>query len=135
MLPALFAGVVYVGSRIPDGYHALAEGANCQRYAYAVLAHFGIQLPPWRSSELWEDKSLTKVVGKDFQPLDLMLFAPDDNPFGAHVGLYAGNGLVLHLCKVAERPAEWPLDQFGSVPSYRTLIGGKRPTLKRKAPE
>jgi hypothetical protein len=27
--------------------------ANCQVFAYALLEHFGIAMPPLRSSELW----------------------------------------------------------------------------------
>lgn len=35
----------------------IAEGANCQRYAYGVLALFGRTVPDHRSSELWDDPS------------------------------------------------------------------------------
>ena len=124
-LPDRFRGVRYDGSRIPDGRHDLSGGANCQRYAYAVLAHFGIELPPWRSSELWADAELTLRV-TSFEPLDLLLFNRGAEPFGAHVAVYAGAGQALHLAKSAGEPAMWSLAEFAERDEYRMLIGGKR---------
>ena len=71
----------YDGARIPDGSHDLSAGANCQHYAYAVLAQFGLHLPPWRSSELWADMQATRRV-TDFEPLDLLLFSRKGSPLG-----------------------------------------------------
>lgn len=124
-LPAAFRGVCYVGAAIPQADHDLSQGANCQRYAYAVLAHFGIELPPWRSSELWADRQLTRVVAA-FEPLDLLLFSPDGTAFGAHVAVYAGQGRALHLCKAVGVPATWTLAQFAAHDAYAVLLGGKR---------
>ena len=124
-LPAWFRSVRYDGARLPDGGHDLSEGANCQRYAYAVLAHFGIELPPWRSSELWEDSERTRRVAS-FEPLDLLLFNRDAKPFGAHVAVYAGAGRALHLAKSEGRPALWSLAEFAAREEYHVLIGVKR---------
>jgi cell wall-associated NlpC family hydrolase len=124
-LPAEFRTVRYDGARIPDGLHDLTAGANCQLYAYAVLAQFGLHLPPMRSSELWADTKATRQVA-DFEPLDLLLFSPDGEAFGAHVAVYAGKGGALHLCKAVGQPAIWSLEQFADRPEYRVLIGGKR---------
>ena len=124
-LPDRFHAVSYNGACIPDGRHELSAGANCQLYAYAVLAHFGIELPPWRSSELWADTRLTDRVSQ-FELLDLLLFSHDGNAFGAHVAVYAGAGQALHLCKAVGHPVTWPLADFAARPEYRVLIGGKR---------
>ncbi|MGV8854113.1 MAG: NlpC/P60 family protein [Devosia sp.] len=124
-LPPSFGSVRYDGSRIANGDHDLSAGANCQRYAYAVLAQFGIALPPFRSSQLWADGQVSRRVN-DFEPLDLLLFSPDGDPFGAHVAVYAGAGQALHLCKSLGVPAQWPLSAFAEVPAYRILLGGKR---------
>ena len=124
-LPIRFRAVPYDGSRIPDGRHDLLGGANCQRYAYAVLAHFGVDLPPWRSSELWADNDRTQVVFV-FEPLDLLLFSRDAEPFGAHVAVYAGAGQALHLAKSVGEPAMWSLAEFAAREEYRVLIGAKR---------
>ena len=90
-----------------------------------MLAHFGIALPPWRSSELWADAELTKPV-TTFEPLDLLLFNPADEAYGAHVAVYAGAGQALHLCKAVGQPALWSLAEFAVRDQYRVLIGGKR---------
>ena len=124
-LPPRFRAVDYEGAQIPDGSHDLSRGANCQCYAYAVLAQFGIKLPPWRSSELWADATLTEPVTM-FEPLDLLLFNPTDEPYGAHVAIYTGAGQALHLCKAVGQPTLWSLAQFAAQPRYRVLIGGKR---------
>lgn len=124
-LPDRFHTVRYDGACIPDGRHDLSRGANCQRYAYAVLAHFGIELPPWRSSELWSDTRLTVRVF-DFEPLDLLLFSADGDAFGAHVAVYAGAGQALHLCKAIGRPITWSLPAFAERPEYCLLVGAKR---------
>jgi cell wall-associated NlpC family hydrolase len=124
-LPPRFRTVGYAGAQVPDGSHDLSHGANCQRYAYAVLAHFGIELPPWRSSELWADVMLTERV-TEFQPLDLLLYNPTDEPYGAHVAIYAGAGQALHLAKSVGHPVIWSLAEFAEQPQYRVLIGGKR---------
>ena len=124
-LPVRFRAVHYDGAKIPDRSHDLADGANCQRYAYAVLAHFGVELPPWRSSELWADEALTEAVTV-LEPLDLLLFNRTEEPFGAHVAVYAGQGQALHLAKSVGQPALWSLAEFAERPECRVLIGGKR---------
>lgn len=126
-LPLRFLEVPYVGTQIPAGDYGLGRGANCQRYAYAVLSHFGINLPPLRSSDLWDDRTSTSLVSGALQPLDLLLFGPDENAFGAHVGLWTGPEGVLHLAKSVGVPTIWELDQFAARPEYRVFIGAKRP--------
>ena len=132
-LPARFRNVPYVGARHP-GSRAVAErpgldaGANCQLYAYAVLAHFGAHVPPLRSDDLWDDLGSTLRVpaGEPFEPLDLLLFNAADDAYGAHVGVWAGPDSVLHLCAEAGRPALWTLADFAGRPRYRRLVGAKR---------
>ena len=124
-LPAGLRTVRYDSAKIPDRSHDLSHGGNCQSYVYAVLAHFGIDLPPWRSSELWADATLTEKVTA-FEPLDLLLFNRTEDPFGAHVALSAGAGEALHLSKSVGRPAIWSLAEFAARDEYRVLIGGKR---------
>ena len=126
-LPPSYLDVYYDGRMIP-GRHSevgLAEGSNCQRFAYTVLEHFGLPVPPWRSSELWADTEHTDVV-VDPRPLDLVLFAPSDDAWGAHVGVVTGPGEVLHLCAELGRPAVWTFDDFAVRERYRTRIGFKR---------
>ncbi|MBF9068624.1 hydrolase [Streptacidiphilus sp. NEAU-YB345] len=130
MLPDELVDVPYVGSCYPGSPAVadrpeLAEGANCQLYAYAVLAHFGLRVPPLRSSDLWSDDTATTVVATA-RPLDLLLFGPTADPYGAHVGVCLAPDRVLHLCREIGRPAVWSLADFRARERYRVLIGVKR---------
>lgn len=115
---------------VPD----LSEGANCQRYAYAVLRHHGLAVPPLRSSDLWADTGATLRTERP-GPLDLVLFdggpVPGRPPgYGAHVGVHLGPDRVLHLCREVGRPAVWRYADFAARPRYARLLGFKRPLLK-----
>ena len=124
-LPPSFWSVPYNGVKTPDQENDLAGGANCQRFAYAVLGRFGATIPPFRSSELWDDGVYSRRVTQ-FKPLDLLLFGAEDDARGAHVALYTGAGNALHLSRMVGFPAVWSLTQFAAVPRYQVLIGGKR---------
>ena len=117
----------YVGARYPgapdDG--GVEAGANCQRFAYALLRHNGRTIGDFRSSDLWSDTTDTYVVEEPV-PLDLLLFNRTDEPWGAHVAVYLGDDLAIHLAKHVGRPAIWPLAEFASAPRYRCLVGIKR---------
>ncbi|AJC54471.1 hypothetical protein [Streptomyces sp. 769] len=108
----------------------LAGGANCQRYAYAVLAHFGLRVPPLRSAELWADRAATRRAAPP-GPLDLVLFdagplAGGPEGYGAHVGVHLGPDRVLHLCREVGRPAVWGYADFAARARYVRFLGAKR---------
>ncbi|MDX3006938.1 hypothetical protein PWY87_35080 [Kribbella solani] len=129
-LPAAFWGVRYVGSRFPGSSAVrdrpgLALGANCQLFAYEVLRHFGLAMPALRSSELWSDTQATIRV-RVARPLDLLLFNATNDAYGAHVGIWAEEGRVLHLCAEAGRPAVWEMSEFAKRERYQSLVGIKR---------
>jgi hypothetical protein len=135
-LPDSFWEVRYVGARYPGSpavlaRPGLADGANCQLFAYEVLRHFGYDPPDLRSSELWEDSGSTRHVTAP-RPLDLVLVNASKDAWGAHIGVWAGEdrgeGQVVHLCAEAGRPALWTLAMFAARPSYRELVGFKRVT-------
>ena len=107
---------------LPD----LSESPNCQNFAYALLKHFGFEISPFRSSNLWEDRSETDLVLDELRPLDLLLYNRTQNPWGAHVALYLGDGQAFHLSKKQSAPVVWPLAQFPELAEYRTFIGAKR---------
>ncbi|MEV0370799.1 cell wall hydrolase [Streptomyces sp. NPDC050636] len=135
-LPETLRNVPYSGARHPGAGapecpdSSLAEGANCQRYAYAVLRHFGLLIPPLRSAELWADAEATRHTDRP-QPLDLVLF--DGGPaegrppgYGAHVGVHLGPDQILHLCREAGRPVVWTYADFAARPRYARFLGAKR---------
>ena len=129
-LPDWLWDVPYNGSSFPGEVprSSMREGANCQLFAYAVLAMHGFDLPDLMSSELWADDEYTLAVPNP-QPLDLVLFSADGTVHGAHVGVVVGVDEVLHLCKEVGRPVVWPWSAFAARPRYEVVIGYKRPFL------
>jgi hypothetical protein len=126
-LPSTFLEVPFVAEMIP-GYRAelgLTAGGNCQRFAYAVLRHFGFAVPAFRSSDLWLDEEFTVTVAEP-EPLDLVLYAANPDPFGAHVGVCVGGIAVLHLCEEVGLPAVWTFEDFAARDHYKSRIGFKR---------
>ena len=137
-LPAEFWTVPYVAARFPGSPAVLADpdlakGANCQLFAYRVLAHFGLAAPPLRSSELWTDTTATTRVPVA-EPLDLVLVNETDDPWGAHVGVWLDTDQVLHLGAEIGRPVVWPMSEFAARSRYRTVIGFKRVTRAAARP-
>ncbi|MGD3109133.1 cell wall hydrolase [Streptomyces sp. YGL11-2] len=150
-LPGALRNVAYSGVRHPgaappecpsyaaDGTSALTGGANCQRYAYAVLRHFGLLVPPLRSAELWADRDATRPADPPC-PLDLVLFDAGPVPdrpagYGAHVGVHLGPDQVLHLCREVGRPAVWHYGDFAARPRYARFLGAKRAVLANSVTE
>lgn len=138
-LPAALLDVPYAGGRHPGagGAADLSDGANCQRYAYAVLGHYGLAVPPLRSAELWADTGRT-VRAAPPGVLDLVLFdggpvAGRPDGYGAHVGVHLGPGRVLHLCREVGRPAVWSYADFAARPRYARFLGAKRVVAGRSA--
>lgn len=127
-LPAWMWDVRYDASRTPDGIplSALRGGANCQLFAYAVLAANGITVPPVRSSELWLNASGRPAVTAPEQ-LDLVLFNATPDPYAAHVGVVWDDDAVLHLCAEVGRPSIWSYAEFRARSRYATVVGPVRP--------
>lgn len=126
-IPARFWSVGYDGTRIPgDETPDLTLGANCQVFAYALLRHFGRALPPFRSSELWDDTTHTLVVSEPFEALDLLLFNATPEAWGAHMAVSLGGDQAIHLSQRVGRPVVWTLDRFAEEADYRVLVGAKR---------
>ena len=132
LLPKEFLEVPYNGAMIPGRQPdlGLTLGANCQRFAYAVLEHFDLLVDPFRSSDLWEDTTMTTIVAEP-QPLDLVLVASGRDACGAHVGVCVGGEEVLHLCAEVGVPTVWSLADFAERHRYRTLLGFKHVSRQR----
>jgi hypothetical protein len=136
-IPPPFLDVPYVAARYPgepgveSGAEALADGANCQLYAYALLRHFGRAIGDLRSRELWLDRVWTEPV-VELAALDLLLFNRTPDPYGAHVAVCLGDGVAIHLSMQVGRPAIWLLEDFARRPEYLVFIGAKR--ARRAAP-
>jgi cell wall-associated NlpC family hydrolase len=125
-LPEPFWTVAYNGANVPsEAPYELTGGANCQVFAYAILQHFRIAMPPLRSSELWSDTTFTRRVDA-YRPLDLLLFNRTEEAWGAHVALFVGDGKAVHLCASEGRPVIWTIEDFALRAEYALLLGGKR---------
>jgi len=126
-IPARFWRVTYDlthDANSPD-LAAMADGANCQNFAYELLRHFGRHVPHFRSSNLWEDTEHT-LVADEPRALDLLLFNRTQNAWGAHVALHVGDDQAIHLSKKIGSPTVWPLARFREQAEYRVFIGAKR---------
>jgi cell wall-associated NlpC family hydrolase len=126
-IPIHFFDTYYDGSKFPGSSTCggIQNGANCQYFAYELLRHFGFTVPDLRSSNLWKDKISTKKV-KTLQPLDLVLFNKTKDAYGAHVGVYIGNGKVIHLSKEVGYSTVWDFEEFKKRENYKVFIGAKR---------
>jgi murein DD-endopeptidase / murein LD-carboxypeptidase len=130
-IPEYFLAIPYDSTCYPgaSGPKGLESGANCQRFAYELLRYFGYAVPDLRSSDLWEDTNFTKQVS-EFEPLDLLLWNKIDQAWGAHVGVYLGEGKAIHISKKIGVPAIWPVEQFTEQEEYKIFIGAKRVLAK-----
>jgi hypothetical protein len=124
-IPAHFWTFRYESQCYPGSPNARPGFANCQSFAYEVLRHFGRAIPDFRSSELWNDAVHTFIVDRP-EPLDLILFNRSREAFAAHVGVFVGDGSVLHLARRVGTPAVWSLAAFAEIPAYRVMVGAKR---------
>lgn len=126
-IPERFQRVPYNGKRYPGAprIRGVEGGANCQQYAYEFVRAFGYTLPDFRSSGLWADTAHTQFAKRP-KPFDLVLVHKVPDPWGAHVGVYLGHGLVLHLSKKIGEPAIESLQSMMRRAQYRYLLGFKQ---------
>lgn len=78
--------VKFVGNPYVPGGTSLTEGADCSGFTSAVYKEFGISLP--RSSYAQAGYG-REVSYSDAAPGDIIYY-------GGHVGIYIGNGLIVH---------------------------------------
>ncbi len=126
-IPRKFLRVQYNGACYPGApnLRGLAQGANCQHFAYELLRHFGRAVPDLRSSDLWNDTHYTRRVVR-LRPLDLLLFNRTRRAWGAHVAVYLGRGRAIHLSKQVGTPIVWTLEEFAEHERYQVYLGTKR---------
>jgi cell wall-associated NlpC family hydrolase len=126
-IPERFKKVLYDNNRYPGapGAQGVARGANCQQYAYEFVRAFGFAIPDFRSSDLWADNANTRFSQRP-KRFDLVLMHNVPDPRGAHVGVFLGNDLVLHLSKAIGVPAIESIQSMMRRAQYRHLLGFKR---------
>jgi NlpC/P60 family len=126
-IPERFQQVLYDPKRYPGapGVRGVEGGANCQQYAYEFVRAFGFTIPDFRCSDLWADTAHTHLSDRP-KPFDLVLVHNPPIAWGAHVGVYLGNGFVLHLSKKIGAPAIESVQSMMRRAEYRCLLGFKR---------
>lgn len=88
-----FVGQPYVwGGQAPGGF-------DCSGLMWYGLQHFGINIPRTSNAQL---AALRSIPLAQAQIGDLVFFDSDSNGRSDHVGMYAGNGMVL----VADNPSQ-----------------------------
>jgi len=78
--------VQFVGNPYVAGGTSLTDGADCSGFTQAVYANFGISLPRTSGSQAQVG---TAVSYAEAAPGDIIYY-------GGHVGIYIGNGLIVH---------------------------------------
>ena len=83
----------YIGYDYVSGGTSPSTGFDCTGFAYYVYNSCGYNLS--RSCSV-QAQSGTRVEKKNLQPGDLLLFNNGANGTIGHVGIYAGDGIVVH---------------------------------------
>ncbi len=99
----------FVGNPYVAGGTSLTEGCDCSGFTGAVYSHFGISLP--RSSYA-QSVAGREVSVSEMQPGDILYY-------GGHVGIYVGNGTIVHASTAATGI------KYSSA-YYRTIITVRR---------
>ena len=99
----------FIGNPYVSGGTSLTDGCDCSGFTSSVYKHFGYSIP--RTS--WEQQSCGRGVSySDAQPGDIMCYA-------GHVGIYIGNGMIVH--------ASTPATGIKITPAtYREILAVRR---------
>lgn len=103
----------YVGNPYVSGGTSLTNGADCSGFIYRVFSDFGYSVS--RTSYQQRNNG-TAVNYSDAQPGDIICYE-------GHVGLYLGDGLIVH----ASNSRPYPSGGIKvSQAQYRTILGVRR---------
>ena len=97
----------FEGNPYVYGGTSLTNGADCSGFTQSVMSHFGIKIPRTADQQaIGYDGTTTKYATakiisiNNIQPGDLVFYY---QPI-SHVGLYIGNGLIVHASTEAAYP-------------------------------
>lgn len=106
-----YQGVPYVwGGSSPNGW-------DCSGFTSYVANQIGRPIP--RTSQ--GQGSLPQVSAQDAQPGDLIIFSHGGPTESYHVGIYLGNGMMIHAPKPGDVTKIAPIGHMGSNITYHTL--------------
>lgn len=99
----------FIGNPYVAGGTSLTNGADCSGFTMSVYAHFGYSIPRTSYSQLNTGRA---VSYSEAQPGDIMCYA-------GHVGIYIGNGMIVH--------ASTPATGIKTTPAtYRQILSVRR---------
>ena len=119
----------YIGGKYVWGGNTLGKGVDCSGFVQQLYKKHGFNIPQRQSKMMFTDSSTgTTIKGgtyKDLKPGDAMFFSNNGKESGIHhVGLYAGNGHMIH----AQSTKTGIVDTDLSKSSYyqKQYVGAKR---------
>ena len=102
-------GCQFIGNPYVAGGTSLTNGTDCSGFTMSVYSHFGYSIPRTSGSQLGYG---TGVSYSEAQPGDIMCYA-------GHVGIYIGNGNIVH--------ASTPATGIKITPAtYRQILSVRR---------
>jgi cell wall-associated NlpC family hydrolase len=96
------------------------HGIDCSGLTYRVLRELGRTLPRDAADQAREGH---RVLRRNLRPGDLVFFGPTDWTSIHHVGIYAGDGLVLHAPHTGARVRLTPLSAWSDYWGARRIVG------------
>lgn len=99
----------FVGNPYVAGGMSLTSGCDCSGFTSAIFSHFGISIPRSSYAQATWGK---EVAINEIQPGDVLYY-------GGHVGIYIGNGMIVHASTAATGI------KYSSA-YYRTVITARR---------
>lgn len=104
----------YVGNKYVYGGTSLTNGADCSGFVQTVFKNFNISLlrvaddqmkgPNDYYAKLGYKKAIV-VDMSSIQPGDLIFYGSSNPPYASHVGIYMGNGKLVHASNSQPYPA------------------------------
>lgn len=82
----------YMGLRYVSAGNSLSTGTDCSGFTRLIYKEFGVSLPRTVSGQISKG---TYVKKSDLQKGDLVFYSSGGR-YATHVGMYMGNGLVIH---------------------------------------
>lgn len=99
----------FIGNPYVPGGTSLTNGADCSGFTQAVYSHFGYSIPRTSGSQSMYGRA---VSYSEAQPGDIMCYA-------GHVGIYIGNGTIVHASTQATGIKTTPA-------TYRPILSVRR---------
>lgn len=103
----------FIGNPYVYGGCSLTNGTDCSGFTMSVMKHFGVSLPHGSNSQRAYGTQVSSLSAA--QPGDLIFFS-------GHVGIYTGNGKMVHAANVRKGIVEDSVSYYGTVVEIRRMV-------------